>query len=286
MDARHARDVRRRLQAGSRGHRPEEASGERDARVQDPRQVGATIAAENLAAAAGRLRAASSIVVFTGAGVSAESGIPTYRSGSDGLWSRQNLERFANPAGYAAHLPESYDWYRARARGVAGCHPNPAHLAIAELADIVPDFVLVTQNIDSLHQRAGSRDVIELHGNLREFRCAACGRRVTWDEAPEAPTCASCGGMLRPGVVMFNENLPEAALARARAAAERCDVLLSVGTSNQVYPAAELPMIALSSGRTVIIVNPDLTDQPFHRNVIGIHGRAGDTLPMLLDLLR
>ena len=240
------------------------------------------ISEENVALAAGRLGAAKSVVVFTGAGISAESGIPTYRSGADGLWSRQNMERFANPAGYAANLPDSYEWYRARARGVSSVEPNPGHDAIVELASLVPDLVVVTQNIDSLHQRAGSRDVIELHGNLREFRCDACGRPVAWDATPDEPRCTSCGGMLRPCVVMFHENLPEDALAFAREAAARADVLLSVGTSNQVWPAAELPGVTLGNGGSVIIVNPDLSGQPFHRNIIGIPGAAGAVLPSIM----
>jgi NAD-dependent deacetylase len=240
---------------------------------------------EALQAAAARLRDARSVVVFTGAGVSAESGIPTYRSGADGLWSRQNMERFANPAGYAANLPDSYKWYRARATGVAGAQPNAAHLAIARLGHLLPALTVVTQNIDSLHQRAGSRDVVELHGHLREFRCAACGTHVRWDEAPDAPRCTVCGGMLRPCVVMFHENLPEAAMESAHRAASTCDVLLSVGTSNQVWPAAELPRVALASGAWVIVVNPDLTDQPAHRRVVGIARLAGEALPAIAELV-
>lgn len=246
--------------------------------------VPATAMAEvNIVRAAELIRRAKLVVVFTGAGVSAESGIPTYRSGSDGLWSRQNMERFANPPGYAANLPESYDWYRARALGVAGAEPNAAHHAIVRLAELVPGLIVVTQNIDSLHQRAGSRGVIELHGSLREFRCDTCAHSVAWDVAPAVPECPACGGMLRPGVVMFHENLPEDALASARAAATRCDVLLSVGTSNQVWPAAELPRVTLDNGGFVVIVNPELTDQPFHRNAIGIALLAGDALPRLVD---
>ena len=241
---------------------------------------------DNIALAAERLRAAKTVVVFTGAGISAESGIPTYRSGADGLWSRQNMERFANPAGYAANLPDSYEWYRARARGVSSVEPNPGHHAIVTLAGLIQKLVVVTQNIDSLHQRAGSRDVIELHGNLREFRCDACARRVPWDAAPDEPRCAACRGMLRPCVVMFYENLPEDALDSARAAAADADVLLSVGTSNQVWPAAELPGVTLSHGGSVVIVNPDLSGQPFHRNVIGIAGAAGSVLPAIVERMR
>lgn len=241
------------------------------------------IGEQNIEIAAARVRAATSVVVFTGAGVSAESGIPTYRSGSDGLWSRQNMERFANPAGYAANLPESYEWYRARASGVSAVAPNAAHHAIVRLTGLVPELIVVTQNIDSLHQRAGSRNVIELHGSLRNFRCEDCSHPVAWDEAPETPVCSECAGMLRPGVVMFHENLPEAALMSARDAAAKCDVMLSVGTSNQVWPAAELPGVTLANGGWVVVVNPDLAGQPFHRKVIGIAAAAGEALPAIAD---
>jgi NAD-dependent deacetylase len=192
------------------------------------------------------------------------------------------MERFANPAGYAANLPESYDWYKARAHGVSGVEPNAGHRAIVELAQIVPTLTVVTQNIDSLHQRAGSRDVIELHGHLREFRCDSCGHHVAWNSAPGVPSCSKCRGMLRPCVVMFYENLPDDALRSARAAAEQADVLLSIGTSNQVWPAAELPQVTLSAGGSVVIVNPDMEGQPIHRKVIGIPGLAGAILPELV----
>jgi len=228
------------------------------------------------------LASASSVVVFTGAGVSAESGVPTYRSGADGLWSAQNMERYANPSGYARHLPDSYLWYKARADGVAAVHPNTGHYAIAELETRVPEFTLVTQNIDSLHQRAGSRRVLELHGHLRTVRCAQCDHRLPWTQAPSDPRCPSCSGMLRPEVVMFEEVLPQDVYQDAVDAASRCDVLISVGTSNVVFPAAELPMIALRNGATAIIVNPDMAGQPSHQRVIPLMGLGGDILPRLL----
>lgn len=228
---------------------------------------------------------ATRVVVFTGAGVSAESGVPTYRSGADGLWSAQNMERFANPAGYRRNLPDSYEWYRARAEGVRAVQPNPTHHAIARLARS-KDVTLVTQNIDFLHQRAGSTEVIELHGHLRTARCDDCDWRVDWDQAPPDPNCAACGGMLRPEVVMFGEMLPTAALLAAQDAAARCDVLISVGTSNQVWPAAELPLVALRHGADVIVVNPDLAGQPTHVRVIGLAGNAGDVIPRLVNGLR
>lgn len=240
---------------------------------------------ENIARAARLLREAKSVVVFTGAGVSAESGVPTYRSGAAGLWSRQKMERFANPAGYAANLPESYEWYRARAQGVAAVDPNPGHRAIVALAEIIPELTVVTQNIDSLHQRAGSHEVIELHGHLRECRCDSCGHHMGWSAAPHAPVCQKCGGMLRPCVVMFYENLPEDALESARDLAASADVLLSIGTSNQVWPAAELPQVTLNNGGSVVIVNPDLEGQPLHGKAIGIAGAAGVILPEIVKRL-
>jgi NAD-dependent deacetylase len=235
--------------------------------------------------AATALRSARAIVVFTGAGISAESGVPTYRGEEDGLWSKHNLDRYANPRGYARHVTDAYAWYRARASSMADVQPNAGHVAIARLAERVPKLTVVTQNIDSLHQRAGSTDVIELHGNLREFRCDRCQWRATSDQAPSTPVCPTCGDKIRPDVVMFEENLPLHAFATARAAAQRCDVMLSVGTSNQVWPAAQLPLTTLEHGGSVIIVNPDLTDQPAHHNVIPIRLRAGDALPRLLELL-
>ena len=229
------------------------------------------------------LRSAGRVVAFSGAGVSAESGIPTYRTGSDALWSAEKFERYANPRGYRANLPDSYRWYRDRALGVAKAAPNPAHLALVRLESLVPELMVVTQNVDGLHVRAGSRDVVELHGHLREARCDGCDRRVPWAHAPDDPRCAACGGLLRPDVVMFEEMLSEDALTRARDAARRCDVLLTIGTSAQVWPAAELPLIARESGATVIVVNPDLTGQPTGERVIALAGRAGDVLPRLVD---
>ena len=228
------------------------------------------------------LRGARSVVVFTGAGISAESGIPTYRSGSNALWS-SNFERYANPRGYRAHLPASYDWYRQRAIAAAAAQPNPGHLAIARLAGMVPELTVVTQNVDSLHIRAGSPNVIELHGNLREARCDRCAARIDWHHAPDAPLCVGCGGMLRPDVVMFEEMLSEADLARARDMTTACDLLISVGTSNLVWPAKELPLIALDAGASVLIVNTDLTGQPTGERVIQLEGSASSLLENLVN---
>ena len=239
----------------------------------------------DLTRAARGLAKARSVVVFTGAGVSAESGVPTYRSGADGLWSAQNMERYANPRGYSANLPDSYLWYRARAESVVAVEPNAGHHAIAKLEARFPSFTLVTQNIDSLHQRAGSQRVLELHGHLRTARCADCEHRLAWNQAPAEPRCPRCAGMLRPEVVMFEEMLPAATYEAAADAAATCDVLISVGTSNQVFPAAELPAIALRHGAHVIIVNPDMSGQPLHQRVFPLVGLGGEVLPALVKAL-
>lgn len=225
---------------------------------------------------------AGRLVVFSGAGVSAESGIPTYRSGKDALWSAADFERYANPRGYHAHLPESYRWYRERALGVARAEPNPAHHAVVALEQIVPHLLVVTQNVDGLHVRAGSRDVIELHGHLREARCDGCRARRPWRETGSDPACPGCAMPLRPDVVMFGEMLDEAELTRARSEAGRCDVLLSIGTSAQVWPAAEMPLIAQAAGAWVVIVNPDLEGQPTGERILHLAGRAGEVLPRLV----
>jgi NAD-dependent deacetylase len=233
--------------------------------------------------AARLLAGARAVVVFTGAGVSAESGVPTYRSGADGLWSVQNMARYANPRGYRANLPESYAWYRARAESLAAVQPNAAHHAIARMTSLVPRPTVITQNIDSLHQRAGSRDVIELHGHLRSARCDGCQARFDWTTAPTEPRCPDCSGMLRPDVVMFEEMLPEDACSAAWAAARTADVLLSVGTSNQVAPASDLPLVALQCGASVIIVNPDMNGQPSHGRTVKLAGLAGTVVPDLVE---
>ena len=225
------------------------------------------------------LRDAQRVVVFTGAGVSAESGVPTFRSDANSLWREVDVRNFAYPDGYRRNQPDAWRWYAQRAAKVVEVMPNAAHHAIAEIERRVPEFLLVTQNIDGLHQRAGSHNVLELHGNLREARCFDCDARAPW---LADPLCAACGGLLRPDVVMFEEELPPGAMDRAREAAESCDLLLSVGTSNLVWPATEVPRYALRSGADVVIINPDMTGQPNGRRVTYLIGAAGQVLPQLV----
>ena len=235
-----------------------------------------------LAAAAAALRAAASVVVFTGAGVSAESGIPTFRSGENALWANADIEQFANPRGYRRRPSEAWRWYARRAQVAREAQPNPAHYAIAEIERHVPDFLLATQNIDGLHHRAGSEKILELHGTLRRARCFDCSRYTDWPDPLGEPACTQCGGLLRPDVVMFEEDLPPGAMDRALDAARRCDVLLSVGTSSAVWPAAEIPNVAMRAGRAVIVVNPDMEGQPRGKTVIRVQSTAGAALASIV----
>jgi NAD-dependent deacetylase len=234
--------------------------------------------------AAEALRAAKSVVVFSGAGLSAESGLPTFRSGANAMWKNEDVARYANPRGYRAHARDAWRWYCMRAKAAASVEPNAGHRAIVEIERRISSCLVVTQNVDGLHHRAGSRFLLELHGNLREPRCFDCGARARWPDADADPTCERCSGLLRPDVVFFEENLPPGAMERARDAAASCDVLISVGTSNLVWPARELPEFALHSGAVVIIVNPDMEGQlPSSERCYHLTGSAGVMLPDLVE---
>jgi NAD-dependent deacetylase len=231
-----------------------------------------------------RLRDAQRVVVLTGAGISAESGIPTFRDALTGLWARYRAEDLATPEAFVRNPSLVWSWYRMRREMVARAEPNPGHRAIARLESRVVRFTLITQNVDGLHRRAGSTDPIELHGSLLRARCSQEGTLVeSWDE-PETgpPLCARCKAYLRPDVVWFGELLPQLALRRAREASSDCDVFLSVGTSNLVEPAASLPWLAGSTGAVVAVVNPSMEGQRSGARIHHLVGRAGDLLPALL----
>lgn len=213
-----------------------------------------------------RFREAHHVAVFTGAGASAESGIPTFRDALTGLWERFDPAQLATSKAFRAYPALCWGWYEWRRNKVIQALPNRAHLAIAELARYVPKLTVVTQNVGDLHERAGSQDVIHLHGSLHSPRCIDCGLECALPLMSDAlsedgirvepPRCGAFGGYDRPGVVWFGEMLPEDAWSAGLAAAEDCDVFLSIGTSGIVYPAAELPLRALGHGPTVIHINP------------------------------
>lgn len=232
-----------------------------------------------------RLREAQRVVVLTGAGVSAESGVPTFR-GADGLWRRHRAEDLATPEAFARDPRLVWAWYDWRRQLIAARRPNAAHEAIAALETHVPEFLLVTQNVDGLHRRAGSRRIAELHGNLWRVRCLTEGTVTENLEVPlpSLPPRCACGALLRPDVVWFGEALPTDAIGEARNAAESCDVMLVVGTSALVQPAASLPMVGKAHGAYVVEVNLEPTPLSSFADE-SHHGKAGEVLPRLLGAL-
>jgi NAD-dependent deacetylase len=230
-----------------------------------------------------KLRAAQYVAVLTGAGVSAESGIPTFREAQTGLWAQYDPQELATPQAFQRNPQLVWEWYAWRRELVARAAPNPAHLALAELERRVPQLMLITQNVDGLHQQAGSRNVVELHGNIARTKCFQEDALVeNWQATGEVPPrCPRCGGPLRPDVVWFGERLPEAALLAAQEAALHCDLFFSIGTSGVVEPAASLPFMALKHGAAVVIVNPETRPSP-GPTLYGLSGPAGIVLPALL----
>ena len=237
-----------------------------------------------------RLRAARRVVVFTGAGVSAESGIPTFRDALTGLWARFDAERLATPQAFRADPELVWGWYEWRRMQVMRTQPNAAHRAIAALEGRMPTTV-VTQNVDDLHERGGSQGPIHLHGSLLAPRCFGCGAPAALPPGipgePEGgrrlapPRCAACGDAVRPGVVWFGEALPQREMREAFDAAAGCDLLFSVGTSSLVHPAAEIPCVAKRAGACVVQVNPNATPLDAACD-FNLRGPAARLLPALL----
>jgi NAD-dependent deacetylase len=247
-----------------------------------------------------QLRAARHAMALTGAGISAESGIPTFRAPGTGLWSQYSIEDFATPRAWRRNPKLVWGWYTHRRRLALRAQPNAGHLALAQLAADYPQFTLATQNVDGLHVRAGSQDVLELHGSLFRFRCTIEGAPVDYmdpedndpaalerlerGEGPEVPACPRCGALIRPAVVWFEEPLPADVLAAAEAAAANCDVLFVVGTSAHVYPAAALPERARRHRALIVEVNPEETELTPSAH-LSLRGPAGTILPRFADLL-
>jgi NAD-dependent deacetylase len=227
------------------------------------------------------LQAASSVVVLTGAGISAESGIPIFR-GSEGLWKQYKPEDLATPQAFAKDPRLVWEWYDWRRSLIAKAEPNAGHLALVQLETAKPNFTLITQNVDGLHERAGSRRVLKLHGDIWRMQCSECGRN--WPDRrvplPKLPPHCGCGAVARPGVVWFGEPLGEV-WAEAEHAAREAAVLLVIGTSAVVYPAASLAPIAKSAGARVIEINPEQTPLSSHVD-LSVRGAAGEMLPRLI----
>jgi len=230
------------------------------------------------------LQQTSSVTVLTGAGVSAESGVPTFREAQTGLWSQYDPQELATPDAFRRNPQLVWEWYAWRRELIAKAKPNPAHRALAELERRVPHFTLITQNIDDLHRIAGSRQLIELHGNIRRTKCLEEDVVVDhWQETGEVPPrCPRCGGLLRPDVVWFGEALPQDALAQAIQATHNSDLFFTIGTSALVHPAAALPYKAVEQGTVTVEINPDTTPVTGWMDY-ALRGRAGRLLPTLLQ---
>ena len=229
------------------------------------------------------LRDAQRITVLTGAGISAESGVPTFREAQTGLWAKYDPAQLATPAAFRRNPTLVWDWYAWRRQLVGGVDPNPGHYALAEMERHVHELAVVTQNVDSLHQRAGSTAVVELHGNISRIKCFDCDRQAPIVERSDdlPPRCPSCGGFLRPDVVWFTENLPSSALASADRLSRQCDLFFSIGTSALVHPAASLPLLALERGIPLVEINPQPTPLTKFADFV-LNGPSGEILPQLI----
>lgn len=229
------------------------------------------------------LRNARHIAAFTGAGVSAESGIPTFRDAQTGLWSKYRAEDLATPEAFRRDPATVWKWYAWRRDLMRALKPNAGHLAIAALERLVPRVTVITQNVDGLHVLAGSSEVIELHGNIWHNLCTGCGTSFPEAEltADIPPVCPRCAGHIRPGVVWFGEALPAGAWTRAAEVLETADVFFCIGTSSLVEPAASLPRYARACGRTVIQINPEVTSHDEIAQYV-LRGKAGEVLPALV----
>lgn len=229
------------------------------------------------------LRNARAIAVLTGAGLSAESGIPTFREAQTGLWARYRAEDLATPEAFERNPELVWDWYEMRREGVRAAQPNAGHVALAVLQSRAATCTLITQNVDGLQQRAGGRLVLELHGNILRNICFDDGCVVDAVLAEQRPPrCPQCGGMVRPDVVWFGEELPADVLTHAFRAAQECDLFMSIGTSALVHPAAQLPLSALENGATLIEINRDPTPLSTKAHY-SVRALAGEFLPRLVQ---
>jgi len=232
-----------------------------------------------------RFESAKSVLVLTGAGVSAESGVPTFRGGGKtAVWKGMPFEIITSAGMAERDLPAVWEWFNYRRGMLETLEPNAGHRAIARWEDRFPNFSLVTQNIDGLHQAAGSREIIELHGSIWRARCMSCDtrhdlRQISFEDG--VPGCFDCGSALRPDVVLFGELLPPGAFEAASMKAGACDLCLIVGTSAVVYPAAAIPEIARSAGAYLVEVNPERTPLSNICHEV-LSGTAGEILPLFV----
>jgi NAD-dependent deacetylase len=238
---------------------------------------------ENLQRLREALQRAERVTALTGAGISAESGVPTFR-GADGLWQNYRATELATPQAFARDPELVWKFYNWRRQLIHGVTFNAAHRALARLEERIPSFTLITQNVDGLHILAGSRNVLEIHGDLWKVRCTQC-HQISTDRAPDLgprPTCSACGGLLRPHVVWFGESLDPAVLQGAVAASREAQVMLVIGTSSWVQPAASFSLEAKNHGAFVAEINLEKTPHSQFMDVV-LQGKAGEIVPKLLE---
>lgn len=228
------------------------------------------------------LQKAQRVAALTGAGVSQESGLRTFRDAQVGLWAQYRPEDLATPGAFARNPKLVWDWYAHRRESAKAAHPNPGHFALAAMEKLCPEFTLITQNVDGLHRLAGSQTVLELHGNILRVRCSECGAFAdVWNEESDVvPQCQYCGGLLRPDVVWFEESLPREQLDAAVAATRACQVFFSIGTSGVVHPASALAHAAKAEGAVVVEINAEPTPLTSKADFV-FHGKSGEILPEL-----
>ncbi len=232
------------------------------------------------------LKKTTHIAVLTGAGISAESGLKTFRDAQDGHWAKYRPEDLATPEAFARNPKLVWDWYAMRRNKVAEATPNAGHFALVELESLIPNFTLITQNVDGYHRQAGSRNVLELHGNIQKVKCYdGCGAVENWDDGDTPPHCPKCNAYLRPDVVWFGESLPLDAITAAHKAALEAQAFFSIGTSGVVEPAASLAHSARQKGAVVIEINLDPTPLTPHVD-FALHGKSGEILPALVEALQ
>ena len=237
-----------------------------------------------------RLAEARHVLVLTGAGMSAESGIPTFREAQTGMWAKYRPEELATPEAFKANPSRVWDWYEERRRSVCQAQPHAGHAALVQLESLLPFVCVVTQNVDGLHQQAGSSDVWELHGNILRSKCHVSHRPISREwladsthSPPRSPYVKH--GLARPDVVWFGEVLPQIAIDAAMAAASRCDFCFSIGTTSMVQPAASLPLVALEAGAALVEINPHETPLSLHAEQC-FRGKASDVLTSIIAQLR
>ena len=225
------------------------------------------------------------MTVLTGAGISAESGVPTFR-GKDGLWENNKVEELASVQALKENPQLFWKFYHWRKKLLYEAKPNLGHYSLVDFERLYEDFFLITQNVDNLHQRAGNKKLVELHGNIFETKCSACGQKHDAEiiEGPQVPNCNHCGGILRPDVVLFGENLSEKSLRQAQQSAAECEIFFSIGTSSLVEPAASLPYLAKANGSYIVEVNAEETPLSGHADEC-LRGNAGKVLPALVILI-